>query len=148
MSNLHHSVKLEGRYVSPSEFARQGPRELKKLSCSDDKFEFIVRRDCCEVRQVVRKNLPSLIGPFQDVALAMYAASVNSDYDYWALGASRLTEVRATGAVRKHGAVGKKEAQRAVEEFAGDGAERLEWALKKDTGHGIHVGGGSHPSSN
>jgi hypothetical protein len=144
LSDLHHSVKLEGRYVSPSEFVRQGPRELKKLSCPDDRFEFVVDGDRCVVRQVVRKHVPSLIGPFQDTALAVYAAAVDSDYDYWALGASRRTEVRATGAVTKHGAVGKAEARRALEEFSGDGAERLEWALNKDTGHGIHVGGGSH----
>ena len=143
MSDLHHSVKLEGRYVSPSEFARQGPREIRKLSCADDKFEFVVEGDRCVVRQVVRKNVPSLIGPFQDIAISMYAVAVDSQYDYWAVGASRRTEVRATGALAKHGAVSSKEASRLMSEFKGEGAERLEWAMKKDTGHGIHVGGGT-----
>lgn len=144
MERLHHSVKLEGRYVSPSEFARQGPRELKKLSCSDDVFEFVVHEDRCEVRQIVRCMVPTLIGPSQDMALGMYAASVNSDYDFWALGASRVKEVKATGVLAKHNAVAKEKAAHALSEMRGEGAERLEWALNKDMGNGIHVGGGSH----
>lgn len=141
MEKLEHKV-LMSRFVSMSEFARQGPRELRKQNHADARFEFEIESDRVVVNQIFPRFVPSMCGPARAVPVSLPVLTVGNDYCYWLAGRSRVQELEAMGSEDKHNHAQKERDKRETSEAMGQGKELLEWAINKDEGNGIHISRG------
>lgn len=138
MKKLEHAVKLE-RFVSMSEFARQGPRELARQNADSVKFEFEIWDDRVVISQIDPFLVSGAGAPAISMDLARAVLTVNNDYTYDCTGRSRVQELEALDMNAKHEKATKERSEAALAEAGGDARELLEWAINKDSGNGIHI---------
>lgn len=127
------------RFVSQSEFIRQGPREVARYT--SEPFQFVAEDDGgVMVQQIFQHRVSTKLGAMQESGVAIDCVKVNTSYDYWAMGHSRLQNVLALK-IRDRKSKKRIEDERVASESRGAIVDELAWLIKKRDGDGIHITG-------
>jgi len=128
------------RYVAPTEFIRQAKREMRRYQRNRlERYEVHLVDGKPILHQVIHHLAATTSRGFtQTGQYAHDSVALDAQYDFWQLGRSRIEQLLSLEILQKRKARAEAEAKRANDELLGAAGERLEWALNKDMGNGIH----------
>lgn len=127
------------RYVSPSEFVRQAPREIRKYVRSEPIFAEVLD-DGAMIVQLITYRV-STGGAWQTVKVRGDTCRVGNDYDFWMLGRSREHAQKGMKIREQVGQHQRDRVARNVSESNAEFVDKFVWEVNKESGNGIHVSG-------